>query len=113
MEGAVNEIIVVRAAKGELPRESGLPSVWAARSSSPFGLFVGLTETGKVSAGLRRPARGQYKEADKTDTKTASHGRGKAPALSCLVLSINLVHCGNEFRNSALHIMESGNWCSP
>ena len=92
MEGAVNEIIVVRAAKGELPRESGLPSVWAARSSSPFGLFVGLTETGKVSTGLRGPARGQYKEADKTDTKTASHGRGKAPAL---------------------HIMESGNWCSP
>ena len=57
-----------------------------------FGLFVGLTETGKVSTGLRGPARGQYKEADKTDTKTASHGRGKAPAL---------------------HIMESGNWCSP
>ena len=26
--------------------------------------------------------------------------RAKARALSCLVLSINLIHCGNEFRNS-------------
>ena len=25
---------------------------------------------------------------------------GAEPGLSCLVLSINLIHCGNEFRNS-------------
>ena len=57
MEGAVNEIIVVRAAKGELPRESGLPSVWAARSSSPAsGLAVGDCQT--VGAVHRASSRG-------------------------------------------------------